>query len=332
MCRPITGKIKYRPCSLAHVLSSTRQTMTQSVPLDTLLTLANAQLPVEGNLCCLLPHGQHAMLAGFVRTPPNPSAAQRLRQQLVAAGHEGIPDPPYWAVVRGSDDPDSPEACVLPGMVVSAQGIVTRPVTAHEAQAVVQTHIMPHLAAMPRNSLWAGAPVQVTSVLQCCQEDPCWGGVHDLGQARQPVVHTPGEQRHRVEMRPTLAARLAAIQASSSVQHVVPRTRPPPPLPLTKAVTPLLKRRGGGGHRVPVPAGLVGKPAYKAPAAPSTKAPKKPKAEVDVAAVAARLAAHARAGTTATDVTLPELKALLKSMGKAVGGKKADLLKRAMEE
>lgn len=98
----------------------------------------------------------------------------------------------------------------------------------------------------------------------------------------------------------------------------------------------MFKRRAaplhGGATPSTAKAPAPRKPAAKAPAdGPGAKAPKKPKAEVDVAAVIARLAAHARAGTNATDVTLPELKALLKSMGKPVGGKKADLVQRAVE-
>lgn len=200
------GKIKYRPCNPAYLLSSTPQPSA----LHNQLALANEQLPVEGTLCCLLPHGQHAMLVGFVLQPPDQDATQRLRQQLLAAGHEGVPTPPYWAVVRGSDDPDSPEACILPGMVATPQGVITRPVTPQEALAVMHDHVLPHLAAMPRDCLWAGAPLQLNSVLQCCQEAQ-WGRANNPGQAYKAAPRH--EALLRVEVRPALASRLAAVQA-----------------------------------------------------------------------------------------------------------------------
>eukprot|EP00887_Chlorella_sp_A99_P002757 scaffold6.g2757.t1 len=78
---------------------------------------------------------------------------------------------------------------------------------------------------------------------------------------------------------------------------------------------------GDGGAGAAVAAGAAPKPAAKA----------RPKAaDMDIAAVAAKVRAAAAAGTLGK-LTLPELKCFLKSERKAVGGKKADLEARVLE-
>ncbi len=103
-------------------------------------------------------------------------------------------------------------------------------------------------------------------------------------------------------------------------------------------VAPVLKRWAHTQTAVPT------KPAKKVPAKkpiqqpPTTSTTVKKKTtttarakpqDIDLAAVKAKVEAHARAGNTnMPDVTIPELKALLKSMGKPVGGKKQLLVDR----
>ena len=79
------------------------------------------------------------------------------------------------------------------------------------------------------------------------------------------------------------------------------------------------------------PPGAAGEPgSAAAPAAPAAPARARAKpADVDVADVTARVQALHAAGTGLAGLTIPQLKAFLKSVGKAVGGNKAALEERA---
>ncbi len=144
------GTQRYRPLDLMHVLqrcppSVQQHPLTHILATPAVLSQVNAALNSEGEVCCVLPWGHHAVLCGFSSHPPDAHAASQLLQRLRMQGFTTVPDVQdilYWANVRGSDDPDAPEMSVLPGMVATSSGVVAGRVDAEGLAAIMQQRVL----------------------------------------------------------------------------------------------------------------------------------------------------------------------------------------------